>query len=116
MYKIAVMGDYDSIYGFATLGLAIFATDRKDDDEILRMIRRTADSGFGIIYMTEALMERLGSGLDRYRETVTPAIIAIPGVTGNTGIGVRQVRKSVEQAVGSDILFSDQDKEKEQNS
>ena len=23
MYKIAVMGDYDSIYGFATLGLAV---------------------------------------------------------------------------------------------
>ncbi|MBO1695080.1 V-type ATP synthase subunit F, partial [Bacteroides uniformis] len=24
MYKIAVVGDYDSIYGFATLGLDIF--------------------------------------------------------------------------------------------
>ena len=24
MYKIAVIGDYDSIYGFATLGLGIF--------------------------------------------------------------------------------------------
>lgn len=116
MYKIAVMGDYDSIYGFATLGLTIFATDQKSDDEVLRLVRRAGESGYGIIYMTEALMAKLGSGLDRYREGVTPAIIAIPGVTGNTGAGVAQVRKSVEQAVGSDILFSGDENKKEQNS
>ena len=37
---------------------------------------------------------------------MTPAVIAIPGVKGNTGIGISGVKKSVEQAVGSDILFS----------
>jgi V/A-type H+-transporting ATPase subunit F len=116
MYKIAVMGDYDSIYGFATLGLTIFATDGLTDEEVLRQVRHADESGYGIIYMTEALMGRVFDELDRYRVGVTPAIIAIPGVTGNTGIGVAQVRKSVEQAVGSDILFSDQNKEKEQNS
>ena len=30
MYKIAVMGDYDSIYGFATLGLDTFPVDNLD--------------------------------------------------------------------------------------
>ena len=37
---------------------------------------------------------------------MAPAIIQIPGVKGNTGAGIISVRKSVEQAVGSDILFS----------
>ncbi len=37
--------------------------------------------------------------------TDTPAIIQIPGVSGNTGAGVAGVKKSVEQAVGSDIIF-----------
>lgn len=32
------------------------------------------------------------------------AIIPIPGVSGNTGLGMRMVKKSVEQAVGSDII------------
>ena len=41
----------------------------------------------------------------RYREQVLPAIIQIPGVAGNTGAGIEGVKKSVEQAVGSDILF-----------
>ena len=35
-----------------------------------------------------------------------PSIILIPGISGNTGKGVEGVKKSVEQAVGSDILFS----------
>ena len=33
-------------------------------------------------------------------------LCAIPGVSGNTGAGMRAVKKSVEQAVGSDIIFN----------
>lgn len=106
MYKIAVMGDYDSIYGFATLGLTLFQTDGKTDDEVAKTLRSAVDSGYGIIYMTEETMVRVPRELERYKAQMTPAIIAIPGVKGNTGMGVESVKKSVEQAVGSDILFS----------
>ena len=37
-----------------------------------------------------------------------PAIIQIPGISGNTGAGIAGVKKSVEIAVGSDIVFSQQ--------
>ena len=47
MYKIAVVGDYDSIYGFATLGLDIFpVTSRKEAEEKLEHL---AASKYGII-------------------------------------------------------------------
>ena len=50
MYKIAVVGDYDSIYGFATLGLDIFpVTSRKEAEEKLEHL---AASKYGIIYVT----------------------------------------------------------------
>ena len=45
--------------------------------------------------------------IEKYKEVMTPAIIQIPGVKGNTGDGIRAVRRSVEQAVGSDILFGE---------
>ena len=106
MYKIAVMGEYDSIYGFATLGLTLFSTDGKTDEEASRLLSTAAESGFGVIYMTEALMNRIPREVARYQARLTPAIIAIPGVAGNTGAGIANVKKSVEQAVGSDILFS----------
>ena len=43
--------------------------------------------------------------IDRYRFSRLPAILPIPGVSGNNGIGIKNVKKSVEQAVGSDIIF-----------
>ena len=40
MYKIAVVGDYDSIFGFAALGLDTFpVTSRKEAEEKLEIGR-----------------------------------------------------------------------------
>ena len=103
MYKIAVMGDYDSIYGFAALGLDTFPVTPAEAGERLHQL--VADE-YGIIYITEALAADLKQETARYEGQILPAIIEIPGVSGNTGSGVRGVKKSVEQAVGSDILFS----------
>ena len=103
MYKIAVMGDYDSIYGFAALGLDTFPVTPAEAGERLHQL--VAD-GYGIIYITEALAADLKQETARYEGQILPAIIEIPGVSGNTGSGVRGVKKSVEQAVGCDILFS----------
>ena len=103
MYKIAVIGDYDSIYGFATLGLSICPV--KTRDEAREKLRQHADGQYGIIYNTEAAAAELEEEIEEYREKTLPAIIRIPGVSGNTGAGVEGVKKTVEQAVGSDILF-----------
>ena len=98
------MGDYDSIYGFATLGLDTFPVT--DPDEAAKKLNQLAAEQYAVVYITEGLAEELGREIEKYREKVLPAIILIPGVSGNTGKGIDSVRKSVEQAVGSDILFS----------
>ena len=59
MYKIAVMGDYDSIYGFATLGLSICPV--KDRDEAKTKLRQLAEGNYGIIYITEAVAAQIPS-------------------------------------------------------
>ena len=103
MYKIAVVGDYDSIYGFATLGLEICPAGNRE--EIQNTLRRLAEADYGIIYITEAAAAEVESDLEAFQERMLPAVIQIPGVSGNTGAGVQGVRRTVEQAVGSDILF-----------
>ncbi|HJA11785.1 MAG TPA: V-type ATP synthase subunit F [Candidatus Mediterraneibacter merdipullorum] len=108
MYKIAVVGDYDSIYGFATLGLDICPVSGQE--EIRKTLARLAGERYGIIYITEAAADAAADELERYQEMTLPAVIRIPGVSGNTGSGVEGVRKTVEQAVGSDILFGGVDK------
>ncbi len=51
MYKIAVMGDRDSIYGFAALGMTIFPAEEKE--AAAKLFRKVANGGYGIIYITE---------------------------------------------------------------
>lgn len=103
MYKIAVMGDKDSIYGFAALGLDTFPFS---DPVPAGKNMQLADSGYAVIYLTEGLADKLTAEIDHYRELMLPAIILIPGISGNTGKGILSVKKSVEQAVGSDIIFN----------
>ena len=103
MYKIAVVGDYDSIFGFAALGLDTFpVSSRKEAEEKLEAL---AGNQYGIIYITEDVAAECEKVIEKFKEQLLPAVILIPGVSGNTGNGVLGVKKSVEQAVGSAILF-----------
>lgn len=104
MYKIAVLGDRDSIYGFASLGLDVRPV--RDAAEAAVELRRLAEENYAVIYVTEAVYEGLSAEIGRYESQQLPAVIPIPGVSGNTGIGMLNVKKTVEQAVGSDIIFN----------
>ena len=106
MYRMAVIGDKDSIYGYAALGMDVNPVT--EDMEAVRKLRELAEGDYAVIYITEALAARIPGEIARYREQMLPAVILIPGVYGNTGAGIANVKKSVEQAVGSDILFGNE--------
>lgn len=102
MYKIAAMGDRDSVFGFASIGLDIFPiTDKATASKKLKELAR---ENYAVIYITEALAFEIKDTIEKYKDETTPAIILIPGVSGNTGEGMSSVSKSVERAVGSQIL------------
>ena len=103
MYKIAVMGDYDSIYGFAAVGLDTYPLS--DEKEAEKQLHQLVLAQYAVIYITEEWAAKIPHAIDKYKDQILPAIIQIPGVSGNTGAGITGVKKSVEQAVGSDILF-----------
>lgn len=101
-YPIAVIGDRDSIYGYAALGLKIYPTE--DGRAAAELIHRLSENGYGVIFLTEKLASQIPEVLEAYAGRALPALIPIPGVSGNTGIGMQNVHRSVERAVGSDIL------------
>ncbi|MCI2106728.1 MAG: V-type ATP synthase subunit F [Intestinimonas sp.] len=102
MYKIAVLGDRDSVLGFKALGLDVFPV--KNREEGRQRLHRLARENYAIIYMTEQLAAGLEADIARYKDEVVPAVILIPGKGGSLGIGMSNVTKSVERAVGADIL------------
>lgn len=102
----AVVGDRDSIYCYAALGLDVFPHD--DAASAAKTIQRLAGQRYAVIFITEQLASRLSDLISSYSDDMIPAIIPIPGITGNTGCGLDAVKKSVERAVGSDIIFGSQ--------
>ncbi len=101
-YKIAVLGDRDSVLGFQTLGLTVRPADTVEEAKTL--LHTMAKEDYAVIYLTEQYAQYMGPELERYKDRLTPAIILIPGKEGPLGIGMAQVKKSVERAVGADIL------------
>ena len=102
MYKIAVVGDRDSVLGVPALGREVCPAQRADAAR--QNIHRRAKETGAILYLTEQLALQLQSELQRYKDALTPAIILIPGKEGSLGIGMANVKTAVERAVGADIL------------
>ena len=108
MYKgVAVIGDRDSIYGFASIGLSIFPV--ANAEEGAKTFKQLCKGEYAVIYITESLAAEIEEEIEKTTGSFYPAVILIPGVYGNTGRGLAEVRKSVEKAVGSDILFGNKD-------
>ena len=102
MYKIAVVGDRDSVLGFQALGLSVFPTETVE--QARQTVNQLAKEDYAILYLTEQLGQQLTDLLARYQSQVTPAIILIPGKEGALGIGMQNITSAVERAVGADIL------------
>ena len=90
--------------GFKALGLETYpAADAAEAGQTLRHLTRDSDD-YAIIYIEENLAAQLSHEIDRFKDRPTPAIILIPGKEGTLGIGMSNIKKAVERAVGADIL------------
>lgn len=102
MYRVAVIGDKDSVLCFKALGVDVYTA--VDGEDAKKLIEELAQKDTGIIFITEVFAEKIQSTIDKYREKMTPAIILIPSNKGSLGIGMADINKSVEKAVGANIL------------
>ena len=101
MYKIAVLGDRDSVMGFKALGLDTFFVE--EAEEARHTLHRVAKEEYAIVYVTEQLAQLIPADIARYPTETTPAVILIPGKTGSLGLGAQALQTAIERAVGADI-------------
>ena len=102
MYKIGVIGDRASVQGFAALGLTTFAVS--GPQEAAAILKSPEAKEYAVLYITEQLAGDCEAAIALHRQSRTPAVILIPGKEGSLGIGLMNVNKRVEKAVGSNIL------------
>lgn len=102
MYKVAVVGDKDSVLAFKALGVKVFTPITAE--EIRKTINNLAKDGYGVIYITEQLAKKIPETIGRYNDEIVPSIILIPNSSGTLNIGMSRITENVEKAVGSNIL------------
>lgn len=104
---MAVVGDRGSVSGFKAVGFDVFEAETgagADVEGIEALVSRLAADGYGIIFVTEDVAAVCQEIMDMYRDDMLPAIIPIPGRNGSLGIGMDNIHRNVERAVGTDIF------------
>jgi len=102
-YKIAVIGDKDSILGFKAIGVDTFSVT--SSEAALKVLKQLVSENYGVIFITEELARELEDIVTELHKRYLPAVVLIPNSKGALGIGIHQIKKNVEKAIGADILF-----------
>ena len=104
MYKAAAIGDMDSILGFKALGIDVFDSRHVRPSEVINDL---AEKKYAIVFVTEDILYKIEDAMEKFSDSSLPAIIPIPGNKGSKGLGMENIRKAAEKAIGADILFND---------
>lgn len=107
-YRIAAIGEKDLIIGFSCLGVDLIPVQSKMDTETaLRRISHERD--LALVLITETAADLCRDMIPDLREKSPAVILIIPSHEGSRGISMTEMRRSIERAVGINIL----DKRKE---
>ncbi|MBU1164306.1 V-type ATP synthase subunit F [Patescibacteria group bacterium] len=102
-YKVAIIGSFDAVLGFKAVGLEAIAVKTKEEAE--NKVKEIYESDeYATLFITEDWADEISELLDSLAPKALPSIVAVPSQAGATGAGMRNIKKIVEQAVGSDIL------------
>ena len=109
MYKLAVVGDKDSIISFKVLGVDVYPIDFISDTEeltnrIKKVLEHLVAKEYGIIFITEEYAKYSKKVIDRYKAQTLPMITLIPSNRGSLNIGMSKIEKKKKKAIGTNIL------------
>ncbi len=106
MYKIAVVGDKESILGFSAIGIDMYPAYEEDD--IKQIIPMLIEQNYAIIYITENVSIKAEKYLTKLKQNKIPAIVTIPSNTGSLRYGENRIKEMVQKAVGIEINFKEE--------
>lgn len=105
MYKIAVIGDKESILGFSAIGMDIYPAYEEED--VKKILPKLIEENYAIIYITENVSIKSEKYLEKIKKEKIPAIVTIPSNTGNLKYGQNRIKEMVQKAVGIEINFKE---------
>jgi len=103
MYKIALMGNRDTIIGFKLLGASLFPVTKKEEAE--EILNKLVKEEYAVIFVTEDIASQILEEIERLQKTSFAGITIIPNKLEKKYLGLKILRRNIEKAIGTDILF-----------
>jgi len=100
--NIAVIGDRASIICYKAVGFKTISV--RNSVEVVEAVDNLVKDDCLVIFITEHALKGAQQVLEKYKDSRSTAIIPIPGKLGKTGIGMQNLDKYVENALGRNIL------------
>lgn len=103
MSKAAVIGERSLVLGFKGAGFEIVhADDARNAARALAALARRPE--IGVVLITEALAAEMKEEMKQFREVSAAILTSIPTHLGSRHLSLTEMRKTIEHAVGVDIL------------
>ena len=104
MSNIAIIGEREIIIGFSLVGFQLFpVTDSIEAKNALEKCINT--SNFRIVFITDNIAQLIIEEIEKYQRISTISICILPDRIKDSELSREILRKNVEKAVGTDILF-----------
>ena len=103
MYKIALIGNRDTIIGFKLLGVSLFPLTEME--EAVELLTKLVKEEYAVIFVTEDIAGQILDKIEILQKTSFACITIIPCKSEKKYLGLKILRKNIEKAIGTDILF-----------
>lgn len=101
-YKIAALGEGDSVFPFLQIGIDVFAPLGGND--LLRQVAQLIKDGYALLFVSEDCLKENPILLSAYDNHPLVAIIPVPGLEKQESMGIERIQSMVEKALGQNIL------------
>jgi V/A-type H+-transporting ATPase subunit F len=103
MSNIALIGEKEVIIGFNLVGIQLFPV--VNSEEAIKALKDCNKNNFAIVFITDSIAQKIIDKIEEYQKISSISICILPNRIKDTNLNINILRKNVEKAVGTDILF-----------
>ena len=103
MSNIALIGEKEVIIGFNLIGLQLFPVTQPE--AAIKAIKECSQNNCAVIFITNEIAQTIMGKIEEYQKQSPMTICILPNRSKETELSMKILRKNIERAVGTDILF-----------
>lgn len=110
MSNIAYVGDELSVSGFRMIGFNAVQANN-DKELLLKLVADLIEEGTSIIFIIEEYAVIIQDEIEKMMERYNVTVVRVPSKAGSTGTGLQRIKELCIKALGSDLLFKNDQNE-----